>query len=152
MHIRERIVIHASPEKIWAVLSDIQRLPEWNKKAHSVRSTDLQSGVGLRWRVDYRMKKKQSIYDLTVARQSPPHHLHLEIKEASVMGADRKPVEVTEIFELVPQGENTLVKHEVTVREDNIPWFFRPLVWLVMRFGKPVGGGPLEHLKKIVED
>lgn len=46
------ILIPASPERVWQVISDINRLPQWHTDCRSVAFlTSLRSGPGTRWRM-----------------------------------------------------------------------------------------------------
>lgn len=58
---------------------------------------------------------------------------------------------VEETFTLKPSGSTTCVRQTITLGSGIIPWFFRPVVWFVHRFGRPVEEPHLSRLRRLVE-
>ncbi len=53
VHQAKNILIAASPEKVWSVLTDINRWPEWNKKITKARfEGPVSVGARFRWTVN----------------------------------------------------------------------------------------------------
>jgi hypothetical protein len=67
-----------------------------------------------------------------------------------LLGRSRSPL-VEETFTLAVRGSATRVRHVVVLGWAWIPWFLRPLAWMVLRFGRPVGKPFLARLRDLVE-
>lgn len=66
----ERIVVQAPVERAWAVLSDLERWPEWTASMRSVRTLgDGAPGVGARYRVE---QPKLQPAEFTITDWRPP--------------------------------------------------------------------------------
>jgi len=153
MLIQESVIIQATAEKVWKVLTNFEKMPEWNHRLKKVwKGAQREGDYPAKMQLDYQMgNSRLAKFEALVAQWEPNHRLYFEMKEISVQSSIDRPAKIIEKFELIEHEGKTKVLHEVEVRQSNIPWYVRWLIGLINRFGRPVGKGPLDQLKILVE-
>ncbi|NXY98339.1 SRPBCC family protein [Streptomyces sp. BR123] len=85
--IRETIDISASPEDVYAYVTDPRHLPEWQESAVSARPLDgAPPHVGQRVAVTRRMGKREFPMTMEVKQLDPPRSWHMEGVDGPVRG------------------------------------------------------------------
>jgi len=90
--IQRQLTINATPEAIWAIVSDLQRGPAWMPDiTQRVLETDRPAGIGARWREHglLRGKPYSTVYEIT--EWLPPHRL--AYRRAAVARGDYRWIE-----------------------------------------------------------
>jgi uncharacterized protein YndB with AHSA1/START domain len=143
----EQIDIAAPVEVVWPFVADPVRMAKWQPKIASVTSiTAGEARLGARYRIVFRMNGREQPFTTTIEKFEPPVRvvfLHVGQKERTVR----------ETFDLAPSADkgHTNVRHEIDLSDSGIPWYWKPVIAFITRFGQPQGDGPLEHLKRHVE-
>ena len=149
MKLHDSIDIAAEAQIIWPYIADPVLMSAWNPKIVSVgRDGERPVEVGERFEMIYRLSRRDRETEVEVLECTPPqrvvyrHHMQLEERRGY---AD-------EIYDLSPRPAGTHLKQTIDMRRAGMPLIIRPLVWFVMRFGRPTGERYLEKLKRIVEE
>ncbi len=72
----KNILINASAEKIWALLADVTRTPEWIMGVQeSERTGEIREGKGLRWRERSLLENQNIEMDHEMVEWEPPKRL-----------------------------------------------------------------------------
>jgi uncharacterized protein YndB with AHSA1/START domain len=142
----EEIDIAASVDVVWPLVADPVRMATWQPKIALVTPiTTGEARLGARYRIVFRMNGREQPFTTTIETFEPPVRvvfLHVGQKERKVR----------ETFDLAPADNGfTNVRHEIDLSDSGIPWYWRPVIAFITRFGQPQGNGPLEHLKRHVE-
>jgi len=143
---REEIDIAASVEIVWPLVSDPVRMAAWQPKVGSV--TPITAGeprIGARYRIIFRMNGREQPFTSTIEEFHPPVRIVL-------LHIGQKDRRVRETFDLAPNSAGgTNLRHEVDLSNSGIPWYWKPVIAFITRFGQSQGDGPLENLKRQVE-
>ena len=143
---REEIDIAAPVEIVWPLVSDPVRMAAWQPKVGSV--TPITTGeprIGSRYRIIFRMNGREQPFTSTIEEFHPPVRIVL-------LHIGQKDRRVRETFDLAPNGAGgTSLRHEIDLSNSGIPWYWKPVIAFITRFGQSQGDGPLEHLKRQVE-
>jgi uncharacterized protein YndB with AHSA1/START domain len=148
MHIKDKIDIAATPQQVWPFIVDPVLQAAWNPKIVSIdRPHDGPVVVGETYKMTAKLSEQEKtsrveVIELIEAERLVFRH---EMTEAG------KGFAVTETFTLKPTGNDTRVQHTIDLRHSPIPMLIRPLIWLIMTFGKPVGEAQLAKLKRMIE-
>ncbi len=66
IHIERTISINAPPERVWAVMSDVERWPEWTESMKSVERLDSgEFGVGSKAKLKIRRSPSANVWTVT---------------------------------------------------------------------------------------
>jgi len=143
---REEIDIAAEPHVIWPFVADPMRMGEWQPKISSVAPiTAGEARVGARYRIVFRMSRREQPFNTTIEVFEPPARMVLLHEGLN----DRR---VRETFDLLAEAHgHTRLLHRIDLSESGIPWYWKPVIAFITRFGQSQGDGPLEHLKRQVE-
>lgn len=118
-------VVHASPVRVWAVLTDLDRAPEVLGGVTRVeRMTDGPYAVGTRWRETRRMMGRETTEEMWVTENDP---LRRTVVAASAKGTDYR----TE-FQLTPEGEGDTVLRYTFRAETSNPSTAQKVLWKVL--------------------
>ena len=153
MKISEQIQIKARPEVVWKLIEDPAQICLWNPKL--IQVVPVSSGqrrVGYCYRATYEMSGKRSEMSFEIREYEPFRKWSAHgntIKSEAVIKIQNSGV--IESYELIEKGEGTLVKQEIDMDMSYQPFWLRILVWIILKTGKPVGSGPLDKLKQLVE-
>jgi uncharacterized protein YndB with AHSA1/START domain len=148
MTCEESIDIAARPEDVWPLIADPQRLAAWNVKLVSVKRTAAGPvQLGERFEAVYQMSGKQRAVSTEVVRLQPPLALTLRHRLAE------EPPElfVDESYDLFTVGKVTRVQQGVDFSHAGLPLWARAIMWFISTFGRPIGEGILEPLKRACE-
>ena len=143
---REDIDIAAPVEVVWPLVSDPVRMAAWQPKIASV--TPITAGeprIGSRYRICFRTNGREQAFNSTIERFDPPVRVVL-------LHEGQKDRRVRETFDLAPTpAGHTNLRHQIDLSNSGIPWYLKPVVAFITRFGQPRGEGTLEPLKRQVE-
>ena len=147
MNLRDQIVINATPERIWMLLADPARWGEWNPKFVSLRRT--RSGpvvAGEQFSMVTRLKRGESPSEVLVKEVMPLRRV--TVKQLFTQRNRSRHVDV----ELELSARDGGIQVTQTLNHKNAVGFVvNLLIWLIHRFGRPVGIPPLERLKSLAE-
>lgn len=148
MKIKEKTDIHAAPAQVWPYLVDPVIQAAWNPKIVSIdRIHDGPVHPGETFNMIAKMSSKESTSRVEVVEVNEPRRLVFEHH----INDDSGDFTVTETLTLEPSGIGSRVQHTIDLRNTPIPMLLRPLIWLLINFGKPAEAPPLNQLKKIIE-
>ncbi|MFZ5827366.1 MAG: SRPBCC family protein [Bacillota bacterium] len=117
MQIQESITVNASPDKVWALVSDPRNAPRFNRMVQEVTDVrEQQRGVGTSWRAIAQMAGRMEIAN-EITEWEPPRRLAIRMDG---------PASGTLSFTLTPQGDgSTVVEQQAT---SDLPAITAPLV------------------------
>ena len=148
MLIKDQIDIDAPPDQVWPFLIDPVLQAAWNPKIISIdRPHDGPVRPGDTYVMHARLSDKQSTSRVEVVDVITPQKL---VYQHHMTEAGSGFV-VTETYTLSEKGRGTRVRHTIDLSQTPIPLLLRPVIWLVMKFGKPVGEPQLGGLKQMIE-
>ena len=131
--LRAETVIAAPPEKVWATLSDLRRMPDWSPEL--VKMLPLKRG-GLRigqWYLG--INRRKAVIWAT-------RNVVVALEPGSVVAWDTRTVGARWIYELEAAGEGTRVVHRRPVPKGRLTLF--------SRVGAPLAlGGSEEHADEL---
>ncbi|MGQ0804834.1 MAG: SRPBCC family protein [Actinomycetota bacterium] len=144
MVVERRGQVEAPPEKVWPLVDDVGRLPEWFTFAESAELLEGE-GMGRRQRIHGHWGKKRSEVDQVIVEHRPPRRLAWRHEAERLDGkpAPRFAAETVFTIDLAPAGTGT----EVTLRSSQVP--AGPVRGVLMRAfgGREVAG----HLEKSLD-
>ncbi len=144
---RDRAVINATAEAIWKVLCNPQNMPRWNSKCLTLKSGQTNLMVGNQFRATFRLTGPANECTCEVMEFEPARSFRLRYFD---MGRGIRG-EVFESFRLKSDGNRTRVWHEVDLTHAGLPWWIKPVIWLINSIGRKSGPGPVDGLKRLVE-
>jgi carbon monoxide dehydrogenase subunit G len=85
IHIERSISINAAPERVWAVMADVERWPEWTESMKSVERLDSgEFGVGSKAKLKIRRSPNANVW--TVTELTPNRSFSWETNSGGVKG------------------------------------------------------------------
>lgn len=140
-----RTVIAASPERVFAVATDLANLPQTMSGIDTVEVlSEGPFGEGTRWRETRTLYGKQATEEMWVTGFDPPRSY---VVEAESHGAHYR----TEIT-FVPDGDGTRVTFAFGARPVSfVARLFSLLTWMMMKSLKKAMQQDLEDLKTVAE-
>lgn len=79
--LKKQILINASLEKVWGMLADIRRFPEWiDGVKEGERTGEIKEGKGLRWRESCEFDRQHIEIELEMTVWEPMTHAVIESK------------------------------------------------------------------------
>lgn len=145
--IKESVLIARAPRTVWSYVADPNRLPLWNEKAVAVSAPSggaVQRGSS--YRVTYRMGGRDTITISEVDVFEPFERLELR-----VIGGMAHQGFIREIYTLEPVFAGTRLVQRIDMSNAGIPWFWRILLAVLHRVGRPTGKRYLVVLKELIE-
>jgi hypothetical protein len=147
MRLKDSITIVASADRVWEHL----RSPElWNlfdDKVHQCKLTGGQDGrIGAIYDIDRRLGTRVTTLRSRISELQPCR----TICTHEIMRDSDEPAAVI-TYQLDDLGSSTRVTALAEIRLPRMNVCLRALVWLVSRFGSPLGETALMKLKRIVE-
>ncbi len=148
MLLRYSILIHARPDQVWKVLTELQRFPEWLPKCTGVWTEDeAPLSEGARFKLERRWKQDTRVSDVTITRYHPGECLCWSENMQTKTG----PSIVREQFQLRPKATRCRIQHHVDLSEAGIPLWAQVFISLIHLFGSPAGKKGLMRLKELIE-
>ena len=145
---RSKITIDAPPEQVWLFVADPVMESAWNPKIVAIdRDAEGPVHAGERFEMEFLMSGRGSRCEAEAIQASPPSLLLYRYRMLDERHEGRVDIRYT----LEPRGDGTLLVQSIDMSRMGIPWPVRALVWVVTRFGTPVGKPYLEELKSQVE-
>ena len=152
MKFREEIIIDAPSDKVWEYVGSLDCWSLFHSKVGECRQVSSQDdGVGAVYEMEFRLGSK-------------PNPTRCEIEEYRIgtlisvrsemidMDEREKPMHTAVMtFALEDRGMQTKVTETLDADFRAVPFWLKPLIWLITRLGKPVGETTLMKLKRVVE-
>lgn len=151
MKLVDSIFINRPIGTVWAFLEDPANMPRWNPKVKRVSPSSFAAiQQGYRYAITYQMNEraKASEFLAEFVHFEPPSKLVIR----HTGGPDSQNRVIEEIYELSERNEGTFLTQTIRINNSGINIFFRFLIWLIQRWGKPVGKRYLETLRDIIEE
>ncbi len=150
MKLADQVFIHRPAAAVWAFLEQPGNMPLWNPKVkRGSPSSFAGPQQGYRYAITYQMheRARASEFLAEFVRYEPP--TRLVIRHTGGL-APRDSV-IEEIYELSERDGGTFLRQSIHIQNSGVPFFFRLLIWLIQRWGKPRGKRYLETLRDIIE-
>jgi uncharacterized protein YndB with AHSA1/START domain len=109
--------LDAAPEEVWALISDVDRFPDWRPDVETVTRLDDRDGLPV-----WREEAEVGVMTFQVEAMDPPHRLVTRIADEGL------PFGGTWTYEISPAGEGS----RLTITEDGE--VYNPLFRFVSRF------------------
>lgn len=145
---RSRINIHTPAEELWAWLVEPEFIAEWNNKllgAQPLQPTPPQ--LNSRYRFTYRLSGSEQQCEGIITKFAPWRELQWTFKGTH----KQKHWQVTESYLLTEKAGCTRLVRTVDLTHTPIPTLLRPLIWIILRFGRSVGPTAMQQLKALAE-
>ncbi|MGB0371930.1 MAG: SRPBCC family protein [Opitutales bacterium] len=148
MKLVEKKEIKATPEMVWEIIHDPGNMPAWNHKCvFSESPPEIKEGAV--FQVSYQMSREKTDMRGEIVQYKPNALIRFRYS-GEVNG---KPSEAEEILEIEPIGTNAvLVSNTVDISKSGLPRWVQVLAWLLSRFGRKAGDGPLDHIEGLIPD
>ena len=132
--------IDASPDRVFAVLSDLRQSREWMPAIQAIdQTTSGAFGLGTTWRETRRAGKRTMESTIRVTAYDPPSALDLAVEAKQMAGRMH--------FSLSPEGAGTRVRYEAVMRGRG---FFRLMSGTMNRMMAQADADLLERLERQV--
>src|SRR3990172_11368027 len=92
IHVERTIQINAPPERVWAVMSDVERWPEWTESMKSVKHLD-SGDLGAGSKAKLRIRRSPNATVWTVTELTPNRSFTWEAKSGGVKGVAKHVIE-----------------------------------------------------------
>jgi hypothetical protein len=146
MKIFENSIIDRTCLEVWPYIITSEHFQKWNDKIKSMEARG-RFVLGQTFVTHYQMGRKEIQCASTVTQLEEASVL--ELRHTSVLSSQEGPLadlEVVERITLTPKNEKTLVVKEVNFKNHHTNIFICALIWLITRFGSPVGPNKLKNL------
>jgi hypothetical protein len=133
---------------VWPWFADPDRVARWNPKLESHQAQPFNHlREGHEYWVTYRLGSKSHQMRASLRRFRPPCELVVEYRGGDLRrdGWAREEVTIEE------RGDGSRVRRGVTFADPRIPWWSRPLIAFLLRFGVSVDEPQLAAVKRLVE-
>lgn len=150
MKLADNILINRPAGTVWAFLENPANMPLWNPKVKRVSpATFAVPQQGYRYSITYQMheRAKASEFLAEFIRFEPPSKLVIRL--TGMLAPHGMTVE--ERYDLSERDGGTFLTQSIVVDDSGINIFFRFVIWLIQRWGKPTGKRYLETLRDILE-
>ncbi len=148
--IRESVAIDRSPAAVWQVLDDPHQGPLWNPKIQGIDDiTWGERSVGFRYRVRYRLGRREHNFSAEVTEYLKPSKLVVRLAEGGI----KPPGYLLEIYELDPFDDRaaTQLTQTIDLYDERMPWYWVLFARGLQLVGKPIGKRTLVRFKELVE-
>lgn len=150
MKLFDSIFINRPAGTVWAFLENPANMPLWNPKVKRVSPSSFATiQQGYRYAITYQMHEhaKASEFLAEFIHYEPP--IKLVIRHTG--GPDSQNRVIEEKYELSKRDGGAFLAQTIHIENSGINIFFRFLIWLIQRWGKPTGKRYLETLRDIIE-
>ena len=139
--------IPADAYAVWPFVADPALQKEWNPKIVTVkREAYGPASMGEHFETIYRMSGKEGTTQVLVKTCEPPRHI---VFEHRMPWQGREQIFLEE-YHIAESPTGVRVTQVLDLSQARIPWFFRGVIWIISRFGKPADEPTLEALKRAV--
>jgi uncharacterized protein YndB with AHSA1/START domain len=148
MRIVQRVEIDASPDEVWPYVADPVLVSIWNPKVVAVdRLREGPVETGEQFEMTYRMSRGDRRSTVEVLAAEAP--CRLVIRHTPCERPERGCA--VEHYVLEMRRGRTRLTQTLDLSRAGVPLWARPLIWLIMKLGKPKGTPCLELLRDAVE-
>ena len=145
MRIVSSKTFRASPENLWQIVHDPANMPAWNEKCVECSSNGI--GEGSRFNAVFEMSGKRSDAQGEVIE----YVLHKRIRYRYRYVDDSKAGSVEETYDISKVGrDRSKVEHEVNLKHAALPFWVKLLAFVLEKFGKKMGKGPLDGIEELL--
>lgn len=150
MKLVNSIFIHRSAKPVWAFLEKPENMLLWNPKVKHVSPSSFSAPQqGYRYAITYQM------HDNSRATEFLAEFVHYEPFSKLVIrhtgGVSPRNRVIEEIYELSERDSGTFLTQTINIENSGVNIFFRLIIWIIQRWGKPVGKPYLADLRDIIE-
>jgi len=149
MELVDNIFIDRPAGIVWAFLEDPKNMLLWNPKVKRVSPSAFASPQqGYRYSITYQMHERAKPTEFLAEFVHFEPLSKLVIRHTGGLSPHNSVIE--EIYELSERDGGTFLKQTIKIGNSGINIFFRILIWLIQRWGKPTGKRYLETLRDII--
>lgn len=150
MNLADSIFINRSAGTVWAFLEKPENMLLWNEKVKHVSPASFSNPQqGYRYAITYQMHENSK------AAEFLAEFIHFEPPSKLVIrhtgGISPRNRVIEEIYELSERDGGTFLTQSINIENSGINIFFRFLIWVIQRWGKPTGKPYLATLRDIIE-
>ncbi|MBA4373745.1 MAG: hypothetical protein C0402_12910 [Thermodesulfovibrio sp.] len=150
MKLEDSIFINRSAKTVWAFLEDPANMPLWNPKVKHVSPASFSvPRQGYRYAITYQMHEKARATEFLAEYVHFEPYVKLVIRHTGSLAPQNRIIE--EIYELSERDGGTLLSQTIRIENSGINIFFRFVIWIIQRWGKPVGKPYFETLRDLIE-
>jgi hypothetical protein len=147
---KDSIVIDATSRAVWEYVGSPDCWNLFHSNVGECQQVSSQGGrIGSVYTGDSRMGARKAPTRWEIVDLKPGRMIRVT-SEVSVTGHASHTATIT--YELEDLGPKTRVSERVAVNDLGINVFWRAVVWLISRFGRPTGETTLMKLKRILEE
>jgi hypothetical protein len=144
VHLYEKSDVARPAAAVWPFVATAERFKEWNRKVVSLDASG-PFRLGQTFATHYLMGGKASQCVTTVTALETGRLL--ELTHANFFGDGISPrLSIRERITLTEKGGRTLVDKDVDIPASAFPWYWVPLIWFIVRFGRSVEPDRLKAL------
>lgn len=151
MKLENSIFIKRPPGAVWAFLENPENMPLWNPNVKHVSPSCFSNPQqGYRYAITYQMGGNAA------ASEFQAEFVHFEpvsklvIRHTEGLSSHQNRV-IEETYELAERDGGTFLTQTIRVENSGINIFLRLLIWVIQKWGKPVGKPYLGTLRDIIE-
>ena len=149
---REAITIGGDAAAVWAFVGNPEQWPAFHDKIEVVECAHPGHGAAVELLLHF--GKHDVLCQGQLGEYKANERLHAEFAGRSTgQIKNEKPITFRVTYSLTAKSAGMRTRVVERVEYDvKIPWLFRGLVWLIEKFGKPMGQTNLQKLKELVEN
>ena len=151
MKLIDEVFINRPAAPVWAFLEHPANMLLWNPKVKRVSPSSYagRPQQGYRYAITYQMHERASASEFLAEFVYFEPTSKLVIRHTGGLSPQNSVIE--EIYELSERDGGTSLRQSIHITNSGIPFFFRILIWMIQRWGKPTGKRYLETLRDIIE-
>jgi len=150
MKLVNSIFISRPAGTVWAFLENPANMLLWNPKVkHVSPSSFSKPHQGYRYAITYQMHENSRASEFLAEFVHFEPFSKLVIRHSGGISSHNRVIE--EIYELAERDGGTFLTQTINITNSGINIFWRALIWIIQRWGKPKGKPYLETLRDIVE-
>ena len=150
MKLVNSIFIHRPAKTVWAFLEKPENMLLWNPKVKHVSPSSFSAPQqGYRYAITYQLHENSRATEFMAEFVHYEPYSKLVIRHTENTSARNRVIE--EIYELSERDGGTFLTQTINIENSGINIFFRILIWMIQRWGKPVGKPYLADLRDIIE-
>jgi len=151
MKLVNSIFINRSPGTVWAFLENPEHMLLWNPNVkHVSPSCFAEPKQGYRYAITYQMGASAVASELQAEFVCFEPCSKLVIRQTGGLSYPQDRI-IEETYELAERGGGTFLTQTIRVENSGINIFWRLLIRIIQKWGKPTGKTYLETFREIVE-